>query len=108
VLHVPRPMRLLYHWVTLAVTSLTMLMEVDGAPSWDGQVKSPGLNGWLAIHWFGGGLPALFTAIAVALVAYGTMVAGAVKAGARRETAARFPESASVRAADHLSSDREN
>jgi Flp pilus assembly pilin Flp len=43
-----------------------------------------------------GGLPALFTAIAVALVAYGTMVAGAVKAGAWREATARFPKSASV------------
>ena len=47
-------------------------------------------GGWLAIHWFGGGLPALFTAIAVALVAYGTMVAGAVKAGARREKTPRL------------------
>jgi hypothetical protein len=42
-------------------------------------------GGWLAIHWFEGGLPALFTAIAAALVAYGTLVAGAVKAGAWRE-----------------------
>lgn len=47
-------------------------------------------GGWLAIHWFGGGLPALFTAIAVALVVYGTMVAGAVTAGAWRETTARM------------------
>ncbi|HEX9869373.1 MAG TPA: MATE family efflux transporter [Candidatus Tectomicrobia bacterium] len=47
-------------------------------------------GGWLAIHWFGGGLPALFTAIAVALVVYGTMVAGAVNAGAWRETTARM------------------
>ena len=47
-------------------------------------------GGWLAIHWFGGGLAALFTAMAVALVAYGTLVAGAVKAGAWRETTARM------------------
>jgi hypothetical protein len=47
-------------------------------------------GGWLAIHWFGGGLPALFTAIAVALVVYGTMVAGAVKAGAWREKIPRL------------------
>jgi Na+-driven multidrug efflux pump len=47
-------------------------------------------GGWLAIHWFGGGLPALFTAIAVALVVYGTMVAGAIKAGAWRKTTARM------------------
>jgi MATE family, multidrug efflux pump len=47
-------------------------------------------GGWLAIHWFGGGLPALFTAIAVALVVYGTMVAGAVKADAWREKIPRL------------------
>jgi hypothetical protein len=46
-------------------------------------------GGWLAIHWFGGGLPALFMAIALALVLYGTMVAGAVNAGAWWETTTR-------------------
>jgi Na+-driven multidrug efflux pump len=47
-------------------------------------------GGWLAIHWFGGGLPALFTAMAVALVVYGATVAGAIKAGAWRDTTARM------------------
>jgi putative MATE family efflux protein len=41
-------------------------------------------GGWMAIHWFGGGLPALFTAIAVALVVYGITVVVAVKTGAWR------------------------
>lgn len=39
------------------------------------------VGSWIAIHWFGGGLPGLFTAIAAALVVYGTTVAVAVKAG---------------------------
>jgi putative MATE family efflux protein len=46
-------------------------------------------GGWLAIHWFGGGLAALFVAIAVAFVIYGAMVAGAIKAGVWRQTTAR-------------------
>lgn len=41
-------------------------------------------GGWIAIHWFEGGLQALFAAIAVALVVYGTTVAMAIKAGAWR------------------------
>ncbi|MBI4639190.1 MAG: MATE family efflux transporter [Candidatus Tectomicrobia bacterium] len=41
-------------------------------------------GGWIAINWFESGLPALFAALAVALVVYGTMVVIAVKAGAWR------------------------
>jgi len=41
-------------------------------------------GGWIAIHWFGYGLPGLFAAIAAALAVYGTTVAVAVKAGAWR------------------------
>ncbi|MBI4241071.1 MAG: MATE family efflux transporter [Candidatus Rokubacteria bacterium] len=42
------------------------------------------VGGWIAIHWFGYGLPGLFAAIAAALAVYGTAVALAVKAGAWR------------------------
>jgi putative MATE family efflux protein len=49
-------------------------------------------GGWLAIHWFGGGLAALFAAMAVAFVIYGATVAGAIKAGAWRETTARIQD----------------
>jgi Na+-driven multidrug efflux pump len=41
-------------------------------------------GGWIAIHWLAGDLPALFTAMALALVAFGTAVAIATKAGAWR------------------------
>jgi putative MATE family efflux protein len=41
-------------------------------------------GGWIAIHWLGGGLPALFTAIASAFVAFGIAVALAIKAGVWR------------------------
>jgi Na+-driven multidrug efflux pump len=41
-------------------------------------------GGWMAIHWYAGGLPSLFTAIAVALIAYAMIVAGAMKADAWR------------------------
>jgi len=41
-------------------------------------------GGWIAIHWFGGGLPSLFAAISVALGVYGTTVAVAIRAGAWR------------------------
>jgi Na+-driven multidrug efflux pump len=41
-------------------------------------------GGWVVSHWFGGGLPALFTAMAVAFVVYGTTVVAAMKAGAWR------------------------
>jgi putative MATE family efflux protein len=46
-------------------------------------------GGWLAMHWFGGSLPALFAAIAAALVAYGTTVVVAIKAGAWHEAEPR-------------------
>ena len=38
------------------------------------------------MHWFGGGLPALFAAIAIALVTFGLTVAAAIKAGAWEAT----------------------
>jgi Na+-driven multidrug efflux pump len=41
-------------------------------------------GGWIAMHWLGGGLSALFTAIASALVAFGATIAIAIKAGAWR------------------------
>ncbi|HSF31432.1 MAG TPA: hypothetical protein VLK82_13300 [Candidatus Tectomicrobia bacterium] len=47
-------------------------------------------GGWLAIHWHGGGLEALFVAIAVPFVSYGATVAGANQAGAWRETTAHL------------------
>jgi putative MATE family efflux protein len=43
-------------------------------------------GGWIALHWLGGGLPSLFTAIALALAAFGTTVAIAIKAGAWRKS----------------------
>jgi putative MATE family efflux protein len=42
------------------------------------------LGGWLAIHWLGGGLTALFVAIAVAMVVFGVTVAAAIRGGAWR------------------------
>jgi putative MATE family efflux protein len=39
-------------------------------------------GGWVAMHWFAGGLPVLFSAIAVALAFFGITVAVAVHAGA--------------------------
>jgi Na+-driven multidrug efflux pump len=42
------------------------------------------LGGWLAIHYFGAGLPGLFVAMALALVVFGVTVAAAIKAGAWR------------------------
>jgi len=41
-------------------------------------------GGWMAIRWYAGDLPTLFTAIAVALIAYAMIVAGAMKADAWR------------------------
>jgi MATE family, multidrug efflux pump len=41
-------------------------------------------GGWVATRWLGGGPPALFVAIAAALVAMGVMVAVPIKAGAWR------------------------
>lgn len=43
-------------------------------------------GGWIALHWLGGGLPTLFAAIALALAAFGTIVAIAIKAGAWRKS----------------------
>lgn len=43
-------------------------------------------GGWVAIHWFGGSLPALFAAIAFALATFGLTVAVAIKAGAWETT----------------------
>jgi putative MATE family efflux protein len=42
-------------------------------------------GGWIASRWLGGGLPALFSAIAVAFVLYAVMVAAAIRAGAWQE-----------------------
>jgi putative MATE family efflux protein len=39
-------------------------------------------GGWVAMHWFAGGLTALFIAIAVALILFGSTVAVALQAGA--------------------------
>lgn len=41
-------------------------------------------GGWWVVHWYGGGLPILFVTIAVALIAYALMIAGAMKANAWR------------------------
>ena len=38
-------------------------------------------GGWVASRWFGGGLSAVFTAIAVAFVLYAAIVAAAIRAG---------------------------
>jgi Na+-driven multidrug efflux pump len=45
------------------------------------------VGGWLAIHWFGGGLTALFGVMALALVVFGITVTGAVRSGAWRRAA---------------------
>ncbi len=42
-------------------------------------------GGWVASHWFGGGLYAVFTAMAIAFVAYAAIVAAAIWAGAWHE-----------------------
>jgi Na+-driven multidrug efflux pump len=41
-------------------------------------------GGWLGGYWLGGGLPAVFAAIALALVVFGTTTATAVRLGAWR------------------------
>jgi len=43
-----------------------------------------GVGGWLAIHWFGGGLIALFGLMALAFVVFGITLAWAVRFGAWR------------------------
>ena len=42
-------------------------------------------GGWLVTRWFGGGMYALFAAIAVGFVVYGTMTFAAIQAGAWRD-----------------------
>jgi putative MATE family efflux protein len=42
------------------------------------------VGGWLAISWLGGGLPALFGAVALSMVVFGVTVATAVRRGAWR------------------------
>jgi len=46
-------------------------------------------GGWVAVRWFGWGLPGVFTAMSLALVAFGVTVALAVKLGAWRRDASR-------------------
>src|SRR5262249_8030065 len=41
-------------------------------------------GGWMVVHWYTGGLSALFVAIATALLAYALVIAGAIKADAWR------------------------
>jgi putative MATE family efflux protein len=57
-------------------------------------------GGWLALHQFGGSLPALFMAIAVALVVYGITVGVACTAGVWRQTGR------SLQAVPHLAIER--
>ena len=40
------------------------------------------VGGWVAIHWLGGGLAALSTVMALALVTFGVTLAAAVTGGA--------------------------
>jgi MATE family, multidrug efflux pump len=47
------------------------------------------VGGWLAIRWFGGGLPALFAVMALAFVVFGITSAVAVKSGAWRPATPR-------------------
>jgi putative MATE family efflux protein len=47
------------------------------------------VGGWLAIRWFGGGLPALFGVMALAFVVFGITVTLAVKSGAWRRATPR-------------------
>jgi len=46
-------------------------------------------GGWVASRWLGGGLVAVFTAMAVAFVIYAAIVAGAIRAGAWHQAARR-------------------
>jgi putative MATE family efflux protein len=50
-----------------------------------GRLLIASLGGWAAIHWLGGGLGAVFVAIAVSFVVYGVTLAAAIRAGAWRE-----------------------
>jgi Na+-driven multidrug efflux pump len=51
-------------------------------------------GGWMASRWLGGGLPTLFTAIAVAFVIYAVTMAVAIKSGAWQDVA---PQPATLR-----------
>jgi hypothetical protein len=42
-------------------------------------------GGWVAIHWFGAGLPGLFSAAALGLTVFGVTVAMAIRAGVWEE-----------------------
>jgi Na+-driven multidrug efflux pump len=46
-------------------------------------------GGWVASRWWGGGLVAVFTAMAVAFVIYAAIVASAIRAGAWHEVVRR-------------------
>jgi Na+-driven multidrug efflux pump len=47
------------------------------------------MGGWMAIHWFGGGLTALFGVMALAFVVFGITVTVAVRSGAWRRATRR-------------------
>ncbi len=47
------------------------------------------VGGWMAIHWFGGGLTALFAVMALAFVVFGITLALAVRSGAWRRATPR-------------------
>lgn len=47
------------------------------------------VGGWMAIHWFSGGLPALFGTMALAFVVFGITLTVAVRSGAWRRSTAR-------------------
>jgi Na+-driven multidrug efflux pump len=57
-------------------------------PLWAGLARLliAAIGGWLGVHWLGGGLPAVFVAMAIALVVFGTTVSLAVRLGAWRAT----------------------
>jgi putative MATE family efflux protein len=49
-------------------------------------------GGWLAVHWLGGGLPALYAAIALAFAVYAAVNVAAIKAGSWRQRTQYRPE----------------
>jgi Na+-driven multidrug efflux pump len=57
-------------------------------PLWAGLARLliAAIGGWLGVHWLGGGLAAVFVAMAIALVVFGTTVSLAVRLGAWRAT----------------------
>ena len=58
-------------------------------------------GGWLAMHWFGGGLAVLFIAIAVALTLFGITVAVALQAGAWAATGKTAHGTTTAHSASH-------